>query len=564
MKRKIYSNIALLSALVSILVAVFLLITFYNFHLDSEIKALRDYGNIISALVADTDEITGEALKEDINTNIRITIIDLEGAVLFDNIGEPQKMENHLNRPEVIDALELGEGEAIRKSSTLDKDSYYYASLLSNDSILRISRQGDSIYSHFMDIVPSIFLIISVILVLSFLSSSLLARKILQPVEKAAKNIEGQSDNLESLKIYDEMMPFIKKLQNQEEEIKDNVELLEERATLLSVISSSMEEGLILLDRDKKILSTNTSSIKLLEGDEELSYLGADFLKLSRNIKLYEALEKSITRKSSEELIIQHESEYTNIYINPVLTEDRLLGLVIILVDYTKKHESDRVRREFTANVSHELKTPLTSINGYAELIESGIAKEEDIKKFAGTIKKEGLRLLNLIDSIIKLSKLEEGEVANSFTSLDLYKIADSVKEKLEILAEKKSIDLKLEGKSSLIKANETMMEELIYNLIDNAIKYSNPSTSIDINIGEHDGWAFIKVRDRGIGMSEEDQERVFERFYTADKSRSKKQDSSGLGLSIVKHIVEKHQGRIELTSNLGEGTEIVVRFKSS
>ncbi len=561
MKRKIYLNIATLSALVALVVTAFLLFAFYDFHVKSEIKALKDYGNIMSNILSPLDDITVDSLMKNADPNIRLTIIDLDGNVLFDNMADPQSMENHLDREEVKDALEFGEGEAIRNSTTLDEDTYYYAVLLSNDSILRISRQGATIFSHFTNILPFVFLIIFLILLLSFFTSSILTRKILEPVENVVENMERLAGNkeLDEFIIYDEIMPFIKKVETQEKQIMHTIKSLEEKAALMDVITSSMEEGLIFIDKNKKILSTNDSGVKLLEGDNNLSYYGNDFIKLSRSIKLYEALDKSIDNNSSEELILNQGEKYLNIYINPVLSNNMLVGLLILLVDFTKKYKLDLMRREFSANVSHELKTPLTSINGYAEMIENGMAKQEDIKKFASTIREEGYRLLNLIDSIIKLSKIEEEEYSKDFNLIDIYSIGENIVDKLKFIAVEKNIDLNLYGKSTFINGNEDMIEELIYNLLDNAIKYTPSGGSVNLEIKSQDDWAVIKVTDTGIGIPVSQQSRIFERFYTVDKSRTKKTQSTGLGLSIVKHIVEQHYGKIKLVSEINKGTQLSV-----
>ncbi len=564
MKRKIYLNIAILSALVAIVVTGFLLLTFYNFHVKNEIKALKDYGNIMSDILAPLDDITVDSLKKNTDPNIRITIIDLDGDVLFDNMADSKTMENHLDRPEVKNALEFGEGEAVRNSATLDKDTYYYATLLANNSILRISRQGANIFSHFTNILPVIFIIVFLILLLSFFTSSILTKKIIAPVENIVKNMESLVENkeLDEFTVYDEIMPFIRKVETQKEQIRYNIKTLEEKAALMDVITSSMGEGLILIDKDKKILSANDSGIKLLQGKDNVSYYGNDFIKLSRSIKLYETLEKAIDTNSSEELILNQGEKYLNIYINPVLSNNRLVGLVILVVDFTKKYKLDIMRREFSANVSHELKTPLTSINGYAEMIQNGMAKDSDIKKFASTIRTEGSRLLNLIDSIIKLSKIEEEEYNKDFNLIDIYNIGKNTMENLNFIAKQKNIDLNLHGKSTFINGNENMIEELIYNLLDNGIKYTPSGGSVDLEIKSQDSWAIIKVKDTGIGISTPQQSRIFERFYTVDKSRSRKTQSTGLGLSIVKHIVEHHHGKIKLVSEINKGTAIIIKIK--
>lgn len=564
MKRKIHLNIATLSALVAIVVTVFLLLTFYNFHVKNEIKNLKDYGHMMSNILVPLDDITIDSLNKNTHPNIRITIINLDGNVIFDNIANPQNMENHLNRIEVKEALEFGEGESVRHSTTLGKDTYYYAILLSNNSILRLSRQSTNIFSHFANILPIIFLIVFLILLLSFFTSSILTKKIIAPVENIAKNMEEFINKKESIQvpIYDEIMPFIKKVKKQEKQIEYNMKTLEEKAALMDVITSSMEEGLILLDKNKKILSTNESGIKLLDGNIDMSYHGKDFINLCRNIKLYNALEKTIDFESSEETILKQGEKYLNIYINPVLSDSRLVGLVILVVDFTRRHKLDLMRREFSANVSHELKTPLTSINGYAEMMENGMVKNEDIKKFAATIGKEGSRLLNLINSIIKLSKIEEEEYKKDFKYIDIYNIGKNTMDNLNFIAQEKNIDLNLHGESTFINGNENMIEELIYNLLDNGIKYTPSGGKVDLEIKKENNKAIIKVSDTGMGISPSHQNRIFERFYTGDKSRSKKTQSTGLGLSIVKHIVEHHNGKIELVSEIDKGTEITIEIK--
>lgn len=564
MKRKIYLNIAALSALVAVLVTAFLLVVFYDFHVDNEIKALKDYGNIMSDILSPVDDMNIDYSDQSIDSNIRLTIIDLDGDVLFDNIADSENMENHLDRSEVKDALEFGEGEAVRKSTTLNKDTYYYATLLSNENILRISRQGDTILSHFTNILPFIFIIIFLILLLSFFTSSILTKNIIEPVEDIVKNIEKHIDNRKSedFIIYDEIMPFIKKVENQAKQIEDNTKTLEEKAAVMNVITSSMEEGLILLDENKRIISINDSGTNLLQGDDKLSYYGSDFINLSRDKKLYESLEKSIENKSSEELTLNHGEKHLNIYINPVLSNESLTGLVMMVVDFTEKHKLDIMRKEFSANVSHELRTPLTSINGYAEMIENGMAKDKDVKKFASTIRAEGSRLLNLIDSIIKLSKIEEEDYQGDFNQIDIYEKTRNTMENLKLIANEKNIDLSLTGRTTFIDGVESMIEELLYNLLDNAIKYTPSGGSVKVEVKSDRGWSVIKVKDTGIGIPEDEQSRIFERFYTVDKSRSNKVASTGLGLSIVKHIVEKHNGEIELTSNINSGTEIVIKIK--
>lgn len=566
MKKRIYLNIVTIATLVAILVTSLLLVTFYNFHKKNEIRALKDYGDIMSDLLMPLNEFSIDTLEKNINPNIRLTLIDLDGVVRLDNMADSETMENHLNRPEVKDAIAYGEGEAIRRSSTLNEDTYYYARLLSDDFVLRISRHSSNIFSQFKDILPIVFLMVFIILLLSFFASSILTKKILKPLDKVVKNIEAfkEVSTLDEELIYDEIMPFIKKVENQKEEIRYNLESLEEKAALMEVVTSSMEEGLIFIDKNKKILSSNDSAIRLLQGNEKEAYFGDDFIKLSRNIKLYEALEQSIETASSKELLLNLENKYLNIYINPVLNHNKLIGLVVLVLDVTKKHKLDLMRREFSANVSHELKTPLTSINGYAEMIENGMAKDGDVKKFAATIKNEGSRLLNLIDGIIRLSEIEENDDKGGFESMDIYSLGKNTVDHLSYLASEKNIDVTIKGKSTFIEGNKNMIQELIYNLLDNSIKYTMSGGKIDLDIGSDGNIAYIKVKDTGIGIAKDHQSRIFERFYIVDTSRSKNASSTGLGLSIVKHVVEHHHGDIKLKSEIDEGTEITINIKQN
>ena len=564
MKRKIYFSIATLSALVVILVTTFLVTTFYTFHIKNEIKALKDYGHLIATFLSPQTDLNIETIETTTKPDVRLTMMDLEGKVFFDNMADSKTMENHINRPEVQSAIKWGEGEAVRNSETLDENTYYYAVLLPNDLILRISRQGSTILKHFKNMMPFIVIGIGLIIVLSMFTSSLLSKNIVKPVNDMTRNIEQltMSKKLDDLVVYDEIIPFVNKVKHQDHEIKDKQQTLKDKAVLLDVISSSMDEGLILLDENKKILSTNERGILLLEGNKNIAYHGEDIIKLTRNRKLSEVLEQSVESNSSSELTLKQGEKYLDVFINPVLSDGGLVGLVLLIVDVTKKYKLDRMRSEFSANVSHELKTPLTSINGYAELIENGMVKEEDMAKFASRIRSEGMRLLNLIDAIIRLSKIEEGVQADSFQLVDLYNVGEKMIQQLNLMAREKNIDLKFQGEPSPLMCNEQLMEELIYNLVDNAIKYTPSGGEVSLTIEKQGNQRMIKVCDTGIGISSSEQNRIYERFYTVDKSRSKRTDSTGLGLSIVKHIVERHQGEIKLESEINKGTEITVTFK--
>ena len=563
MKRKIHFNVAILSTTITILVAFFMIITFYKFNNNNQMDSLKETGNLISNVILflNTDEL--DKLINDDNPNLRITLIDLDGEVLFDNKASIDNIENHLDRPEVQQALDSGVGESVRFSSTLGYDTYYYAIHLQDDLILRVSNEVENLFTAFSDILPIILMILILIFIFTYYTSSLLANHILKPIEVFTSNLEGDVDEgfLKELNIYDELSPFIKTYESQSKEIKDRKIDLQEKATLLDVISSSMGEGIILLDVNKKIASINNSGIKLFNGSPSISYYGKDFIRLCRNLSINETLELSIKDKSSNQIMINYNNKYLNIYFNPVLRDSELTWLLLLVVDSTEKHKLDQMRKEFSSNVSHELKTPLTSINGYAEMIKNGMVKGEDINKFASIIKREGERLLNLIDDIIKLSKIEDDSKEIILEPINLYTLGKDVINSLEILAKEKDIELKLEGKSLFMMGNKGMLQDLLYNLLENSIKYTNSGGLVQLSISEDKPRTIIKVIDTGIGIPLEHQERIFERFYIVDKSRSKKSESTGLGLSIVKHIVEYHKGKINLKSEVGKGTEITITF---
>ena len=558
MKRRIHLNVSLLSTVITLLLAFFMIFTFYKFNRNNQMDSLKSSGNLISNLMISSEIEEFDKLSLDGN-DIRITLIDYHGMVLFDNKADLKVIENHLTRPEVQQAMKTGSGESIRYSTTLGYDTYYYAIKYDNNLILRVSYEAENLISMFSEIIPVTILILVLIFIITYYVSSLLANRIIKPIDIFTRSLGANisKEDFRELNIYDEFSPFIKTYENQSKEIKARNIELEEKANLLDVISSSMGEGIILLDTNKRIISINKSSIRLFNGYQDFPYTGNDFIRLCRNIELNEVLENSIEDKSSNEILINHNNKYLNIYINPVLRENNLTGLLLLIVDTTEKHKLDMMRKEFSANVSHELKTPLTSINGY------GMAKGDDVSKFASIIKREGERLLNLIDDIIKLSRIEDGSNENKLEAINLYTLGKDTIKSLEILAQEKDIDLGIKGRNLFMIGNKGMLQDLLYNLLENSIKYTNQGGLVKLIIDEDKPNIIIKVVDTGIGIPPEHQDRIFERFYIADKSRSKKTESTGLGLSIVKHIVEYHKGKIDLRSEVGKGTEITVTFNS-
>ena len=563
MKKRIFKNFSILAIITAILTAVLISVIFYNFYITSEWESLRNTGYILANTMTNEKYRDFNYLNKikDQNPNLRLTVVDSKGVVLFDSDTDESKMENHLERPEIKSAIENGSGESTRYSSTLGKDTHYFSILLSNDLALRIARDSENMFSALSNILPWILVILILVISLSFLMSSLLTKKILKPIQGVTENIDKliQGVELKEVEIYDELLPFTKAVNRQSLEIKEYIKKLKEKADTIQVITQNMSEGFMIIEKNKKIVLVNNSAIKLLQARDDRDYYGENFIVLSRDMEINKALEKVLENGENKDIFIHLADRYLNIYINPVMSDGEVIGAMMLIVDNTDKYKAEKMRKEFSANVSHELKTPLTSINGYAEIIESGLTSREDTIKFAGTIRKEGNRLLELIDSIIKLSKLDEDFEEKEFELVDLYELANSTVEKFSIVAEEKNISLNIEGSHNQIQANKSMMEELLYNLIDNGIKYNKTGGSVNVKIEYTLSSTILTVTDTGIGISKADQERVFERFYMADKSRGKQ--STGLGLSIVKHIVEYHNGKITLKSQEDKGTQITIEL---
>lgn len=545
-----------------ILSSALLVLIFYNFHMDKSKESLKNYGFTMANYLELSNFQSMEAILNN-NSNVRTTLIKINGHIIFDSDKIATEMENHINRPEVQNAIKNGTGDSLRHSSTFEKNTYYYAILLSEDVILRVSQEVDNILSVFLTILPAVLLVFFFIFLISLFLSSLLSSKILEPIDDISENMEELlvKNQLDTLDIYDELLPFVKTLVKQSEKINLQLKDIREKADILETIMSSMNEGLILVDNDQYILSINNSGIELLKGSKNISYVTKPFITLSRDPEINDSIHKVLKSKKNHELIIKLKERYIYLLISPVFTNNTPLGAVILMVDYTEKYKIDLIRKEFSANVSHELKTPLTSIIGYSEMIENGMVTGKDITKFASIIKSEGDRLLNLVDSIMRLSKIEEGKIRKTFDLVDIYAIGENILENLSLLAKEKHITLNIKGSKTIANVNKSMIEELIYNLLDNAIKYTNEGGFVTLDISKESTYTTIKVRDTGIGIPPKDQGRIFERFYMVDKSRSKKTQSTGLGLSIVKHIVEYHNGIIDLNSIVNKGTEVIVKL---
>lgn len=491
-----------------------------------------------------------ENLKNE-STDYRITWIDKSGNIIFDTQSNSESMENHLEREEVKEAFANGSGESERYSSTLTEKMMYCAELLDDGTVLRISVSQLTVLTLLLGIAQPVAIVFVIALVVSFIFASRISKRIVKPLN------EIDLDNPLENDAYDELSPFLSKISNQQKKIKLQENQLSQRKNEFLAITSNMNEGLVLLGKDKKVISINPSAESFFTSEADCT--GMDFIRLERNPDIIKALERAEIQDTSE-IQVNRNGRIFQLNISRIRDMGELSGFVILIFDITEKSDSENRRREFTANVSHELKSPLQSIMGSAELIENGLVKKEDMPKFIGNIHSEATRLLTLINDIIKLSKLDEGTTLSE-KDFDLYSL---VKENIEVLkssAEKKNISVSFKGESLMMKSMKPLVSEIVYNLIDNAIKYNVENGSVEISISRDKNNIILSVSDTGIGIPEEYQERVFERFYRVDKSHSKETGGTGLGLSIVKHAVQDIGADIKLESRCGKGTVVTVRF---
>lgn len=491
----------------------------------------------------------------------RFTWIDKEGKVLYDSSADESKMENHSQREEFIEAMRDKKGASKRYSKTLSREYRYRAYKTAGSTVIRVSTD---IVSPFRQLLESLPMVVFITLIATFITMIVLSRILkssFKDVEKVARNINDEIRNDSEIEYYEvdeELLPLVKIINKQKEEISYYVKNLEDRITVTNEILDNMNEGLIMLDQNDNILVANGAAIKLLDVPDN-KHIDSHIISLVRDREFIDAV-----RSNEKNTVLLNKNEkYLNIFISPLVdSEDIVSGKIVFILDNTTNYIEEKYRREFSANISHELKTPLTSINGYAEMIAAGLADEDDIRAFANTILKQGRKLLELIDDIIKLSKLDEkASVSIEKKELDVDSVANSVIKMLEPMASEKNINISYQSKGKLMfKSVESMLEEILYNLMVNSIDYNVDGGKIFLDIEDLRNQIKITVRDTGIGISKEDLPRIFERFYMVDKSRNKTNtNSTGLGLAIVKHIVIMLGGTIEAKSKLGEGTSMEI-----
>ena len=481
----------------------------------------------------------------------RITWLDADGAVLYDTRADAESMENHAQRQEVQQALATGEGESSRYSDTLLQKTAYYAKRLPDGTVLRLSAVRVTAGVLVLNMLQPILLVLAAALILSGVLAGRLARRITEPLNRLDLEHPLENDT------YEELAPLLRRMEHQRRQIDRQIGELRQRSEEFDQITGSMNEGLVLLDEAGTILSINPAARRLLDADGDC--VGQDFLTVDRDVTMSDALRQAAEQGHSEFRGQRNGREY-QFDVTRIQTDGRTAGTVLLVFDVTERAFAERNRREFTANVSHELKTPLQGIIGSAELLENGLVKQEDVPRFIGHIRSEAQRLVTLIGDIIRLSQLDEGEPMPA-EPVELLALAREAAESLQSAAAARNVTITVEGEPVELTGVRRLLYEIIFNLCDNAIKYNTDGGRVQVTVTKENETAAVTVRDTGIGIPPDQQDRVFERFYRVDKSHSKASGGTGLGLSIVKHAVQYHHGAIHLQSEVGKGTEIRVTF---
>lgn len=486
-------------------------------------------------------------------TASRVTLIDTDGTVLFDSVEDENMMGNHSGRPEVIEAEKTGESNISRYSETLRSKTYYTALRLDNGKIIRVSLTTDSVFGVMLRNIWLVAVLIAAVLVVELMMVSHMTKALVKPINEI--DLNHPLDN----KAYEELSPLLGRIHQQQKQIQQQMEELRHNQEEYLAITEYMKDGLIVTNQSV-VLSINRSAQNLFDVTAE-ECINHNIVTVSRNEQLKEALDHAL-EGSSEERMLEINGRVYQLLANPVRVDRVVSGAVILVLDVTEKQKAEVMRREFSANVSHELKTPLMSISGYAEIIENNMVKPEDIPKFAGRIHSEASRLSSLVEDIIKLSRLDENDQSIPMEEVDLMQICRDVEGHLSIRAKEQQVKMTLRGESCRIKGARQVLYEMIYNLCDNAIKYNRKDGEVEMTVSRgRNGRTVVSVADTGIGIAKEDQERIFERFYRVDKSHSRETGGTGLGLSIVKHGAILHDAKIKIESTLGTGTKIILEF---
>lgn len=551
MKRRIFRNTVLL--VVTAIVLTFLSMSWFLYsNLSEQMRMnVKDECRIMAYAVNTYGEEYIE--KAGTRTKSRITLIGADGTVKYDSTEEASSMENHSGRPEFEKAVKNGSAQLSRYSDTLRTQTYYYAIRLENGDVLRTATTSDSVFTFIFSGMAGVILLILVILVLTMLFAKRMTRQLVEPMNHL--DLEHPMENV----AYDELEPLLKRIDQQQIKIREQVDQMKQNQEEYMTITEYMKDGLIVTNQSE-VLSINRSAQELFDVTAK-ECVNHNIITVSRNQELKEALDEALTGKANERLLEVQGRTY-QLLANPVRVNNQISGAVILVLDVTEKQKAETMRKEFSANVSHELKTPLMSISGYAEIIENNMVKPEDIPKFAGRIHSEASRLSSLVEDIIKLSRLDESDKSILMEDVELFQLCKDVEGQMMLRAKERNVRLSVEGSPVVVHGAKQVLYEMVYNLCDNAIKYNKNDGSVKISVGSgKDRRAVIRVEDTGIGIPKEEQQRVFERFYRVDKSHSRATGGTGLGLSIVKHGAILHDAKISIESTLDVGTVITIEF---
>ena len=548
MTKKIFHSILLVAC--TVLLACYLVIlTSLNDYFTSLRKSqLKTQLSFASTAVEDEGI---EYLKNVESGEYRLTLIDTDGTVLYDTGADAASMENHSDRREFQEAFLSGYGESHRYSRTLTEQTYYFAKKLSDDRVLRISTSQVTIVSLLLGMLQPLLVIAFLAILLSVFLAKRASLNLVKPLNNLDLNDPLSND------VYEELSPLLRHMAQQNKQIALQMDELSRSQNEFNAITSNMSEGLIVLNKDGVVVSLNTAARKIFEAEEDS--IGKDFLTIDRTPEISRAIKETLSGKK-QELEYEKNGRNYDLCINQIVEKDEVIGVLLLAIDNTEKIQAEQNRREFTANVSHELKTPLQSIIGSADLIESGLVKPEDMPRFIGHIKTDAARLVSLVSDIIRLSQLDENTEMN-WENVDALSVTKEALEMVGPIAESRNISLTIKGEPAPLTSVHKLLYDIIYNLCDNAVKYNKEGGFVKVNVKTAGDKVQVAVSDNGVGIAPADQSRVFERFYRVDKSHSRESGGTGLGLSIVKHAVAYLKGSISLESTLGKGTTITVSF---
>lgn len=547
MNKKIFRSsvaVALVVLLSSIVLIMGILFQYFENQLKSELESEASY-------IAYAVENQGlDYIRNFSNSDKRITLISPDGDVIADTSVDESKLDDHSERQEVVGAMKNGEGTSIRYSGTLAEKTVYYAMKMNDGNILRVSTTQYTVVAILLSLIQPILIVFVVAIVLSFVLSQKISKSIIKPIN------ELDLDNPSNNEPYDELAPLLQKISRQKKTIEKQIKEAEYRQEEFRLITENMKEGFIVVDTQMNLLTYNRSALKLLGIDKE----NPEDILTEPDDNLFYVINKALKGEREKSDLTLGNNDYSLI-ANPVSEDNKIIGAVILIIDVTESVKREQLRREFTSNVSHELKTPLTSISGFAEIMKNGGTPDSVVKDFSSSIYDEAQRLISLVNDIIKISELDEKNIQTASEEVDLFELSVDIINRLKPVADKRNISFNLIGESTIVSGTAKILDEMIYNLCDNAIKYNADNGTVDVILSESSKHIKLTVRDTGIGIPQAEQERVFERFYRVDKSHSKAIGGTGLGLSIVKHAAIYHNAEIKLKSELGKGTSVTVMF---